>query len=235
MISLRADVYVSSRLPIAVKRAGTTSKFSAISCTLIQGEKEVVLDLVQWIKETAPGKELTFIYITHGHGDHWFGLPVLKKYWPNVHVLATPGTVAHMKQQTEPAVFEDIWLRFFPGGQIAQPFILAEEMSSPTFMIEGHEFNTVEVGHTDTYDTTVLHVPDIHLVVAEDVVYGDVHQVFGEATTPAKRQEWLRALDKIVSLNPHMVIAGHKRAGTVDGVFNVKATREYILAFDDPP
>jgi hypothetical protein len=34
----------------------------------------------------------------------------------------------------------------------------------------------IDVGFTDTEGTSILHVPDLHLVVAGDVVYGDVHQ-----------------------------------------------------------
>jgi len=105
-------------------------------------------------------------------------------------------------------------------------------MTSPTFQIEGHGFHAVEAGHTDTYDTTVLHVPSIKLIVAGDVVYGDVHQFFGEANETEKRKEWLRALDTIEPLQPQTVIAGHKRAGTVDGIFNLYKTRKYIEDFE---
>ena len=241
---LRADVYVSSRLPVATPRHGDPGGWSPISCTLIQGDCKAVLvdtpisiaqteDLARWIKETAPGKDLEYIYITHGHGDHWFGITVLKKFWPNVRAIATHGTVVHMKRELDPIIFEAFWLKNFPGDQIAQPLTLPEPMESSTFQLEGHDFHTIEVGHTDTYNSTVLHVPSLRLVVAGDVVYGDVHQFFGEAKTTEKRNEWLRALDTIEALEPHTVIAGHKRAGTVDGIFNLRSTREYILAFDD--
>jgi hypothetical protein len=70
-------------------------------------------------------------------------------------------------------------------------------------------------------------------VVAGDAVYGDVHQFFGEANTTEKRKEWLRALDTIEALEPHTVIAGHKRPGTVDGLFNLHRTRQYILDFEE--
>ncbi|BCS21092.1 MBL fold metallo-hydrolase [Aspergillus puulaauensis] len=241
---LQADVYVSSRLPIAIKRAGESSSFSPISCTLIHGDSEAVLvdtpisvsqteDLVRWIKDTAPGKDVRYVYITHGHGDHWFGITVLRKHWPNLCAIATPGTVEHMKEQLRPAILDGLWRTLFPGGQIPAYPELAQVMESPVFELEGNEFQAVEVGHTDTYDTTVLHVPSIKLVVAGDAVYGDVHQFFGEADTPEKRREWLRALDTIEALRPHTVIAGHKRVGTVDGLFNLHKTRQYILDFEE--
>lgn len=240
---LQADVYVSSRLPMAIKRAGEDSYFSPISCTLIHGDSEAVLvdtpisisqteDLAQWIKDTAPNKDLKYIYITHGHGDHWFGIAVLKKHWPNLRAIATPGTIEHMHDQLVPEIFEGLWKTLFPNGQITSNPEIAEPLSSPTFQIENHEFHAIEVGHTDTYNTTVLHIPSINLIVAGDVVYGDVHQFFGEANTTEKRKEWLRALDIIESLQPHTVIAGHKRAGTVDGLFNLYKTRQYILDFE---
>jgi hypothetical protein len=136
-----------------------------------------------------------------------------------------------MKEQVKPEILNGTWLTLFPGNQIPQSIELAEAMDDPVFKLEGHEFHAIEVGHTDTYKTTVLHVPSIRLVVAGDAVYGDVHQYFGEADTPDKRKEWLRALDTIEALDPHTVIAGHKRPGTVDGLFNLQKTRQYILDF----
>jgi glyoxylase-like metal-dependent hydrolase (beta-lactamase superfamily II) len=240
---LRADVHVSNRLAIAIKRRGESSAFSPISCTLIHGDREAVLidtpisasqaqTLIQWIENIMPNKELKYIYITHGHGDHWFGIPVLKKRWPNLKAIATEATIEQMKLQLTPERYEGFWLLYFPGGQIYEPQELAQPMEQDTFEIEGHVLRAIQVGHTDTNNTTVLHVPDLDLVVAGDAVYGDVHQFFGEADTTAKREEWLKAIETIESLKPHTVIAGHKRESSVDGVYNLKTTKEYIHAFE---
>ncbi|KIX10503.1 uncharacterized protein Z518_01586 [Rhinocladiella mackenziei CBS 650.93] len=90
----------------------------------------------------------------------------------------------------------------------------------------------VEVGHSDTHNSTVLWCPALRLVVAGDVVYGDVHQMLGEANTHALRMEWVRALDIVSSLNLASVVPGHRRPSELDGPWHVEASRKYILDFD---
>jgi glyoxylase-like metal-dependent hydrolase (beta-lactamase superfamily II) len=99
------------------------------------------------------------------------------------------------------------------------------------FQLEGHDLVAVEVGHTDTDDTTCLYVPDIGLVVAGDAAYNDVHLYLVESS-PKGRRDWLAALDTIESLHPSAVIAGHKRAGRPDAPTIIEETRQYIRTFD---
>jgi hypothetical protein len=73
--------------------------------------------------------------------------------------------------------------------------------------LEGHDLVVVEVGHSDTDDTTCLHVPSIGLVVAGDVAYNDVHLYLAESNAHTRR-EWIAALDTIEALHPQAVQAG---------------------------
>ena len=213
--------------------------WSPLTATLISGERDAVLvdplmtieqgrAVADWV--AASGKNLTTVYITHGHGDHWFGLGVIRERYPRVRAVATVGVVEHMRSQVSPQVFSAFWDSRFPG-QIQRDVPVAEPLSDPRFELEGHELVAVEVGHTDTDDTTVLHVPSIGLVVAGDVAYNDVHVYLGESDHD-RRLEWIHALDIVEALQSRAVVAGHKRAGRPDGPNIIEETRAYIRDFD---
>ena len=55
---------------------------------------------MDWV--AASGKNLTTIYVTHGHGDHFFGIAALQQRIPNARAVATPDVVRVMQQQARP-------------------------------------------------------------------------------------------------------------------------------------
>lgn len=208
---------------------------SPITSTLIAGATDAVLvdppltigqtPLVgDWIERS--GKRLKYIYSTHGHGDHWFGTAQLVRRFPGVVVYATPGTIALMaKQATEGR--QRVYDKDFPG-LIGETPVLATPVPPEGFEIEGKRLVPVEVGHSDTDATTVLHVPSLGLVVAGDVVYNGVHQFLLEARNDGF-DEWLRALDRVEALHPRIVIAGHKNEALPDDPRCIEETRRYLL------
>ena len=226
---------VTSSLPPGMKQA----MFQAIASTLIYGKRDAVLvdaymtveqtdALVDWV--AASGKNLTTIYITHGHGDHWFGIGALLEHFPNARAVATPNVVRVMRQHASPEILEKVWKPSFPG-QIPDRLVIAEELKGSIIDLEGHDLIAVELGHTDTDHTTCLNVPSVSLVVAGDAAYNDVHLYLAESDTKSRR-EWISALDKIESLNPRAVVASHKRPDNEDNPRIIEETRQYIRDFD---
>jgi glyoxylase-like metal-dependent hydrolase (beta-lactamase superfamily II) len=239
---LNWDVLVTPGIPIATSDLPPgmkEAKFQAIASTLIYGKRDAVLvdafmtvkqadELVDWV--VASSKNLTAIYITHGHGDHWFGIRALLERFPNARAVATPDVVRVMHQQSSPEFLDRFWKAGFPG-QIPDRLVIAEELKGDVIDLEGHDLVAVELGHTDTDNTTCLNVPSIGLVVAGDAAYNDVHLYLVESNARS-RQEWISALNKIESLNPRTVIAAHKRPGNEDNPRIIEETRQYIRDFD---
>jgi len=240
--SLSWDVYVapSEPLPSDDLAPGQVERhWSPISATLISGERDAVLvdallttgqanHLTEWV--AAHGKNLTAVYITHGHGDHWFGLGAVLDRFPTARAFALPAVVEQMRVGSTPELLESFWKPRF-DGKLPRDLVVAEPLEDHVIELEGRELVAVELGHTDTNQTTCLHVPDLDLVVAGDSAYNDVHLYLAESD-PQGRREWIAALDTIEALQPQAVIAGHQRAGRHDGPEIIEETRQYIRDFD---
>ena len=241
--SLSWDVFLSRSIPAITSDLPPGEKqrpWPPISSTLISGERDAVLvdtpitveqarALTNWI--VASGKNLTAIYATHGHGDHFFGTSTVLERFPGAHFVARADVIKVMRQQASPESVAAFWNPRFPG-QISSHLAIAEELSGNVINLEGHDLVSVPLGFTDTANTTCLHVPSIGLIVAGDAAYNGDHLHLSESPDQQKRQEWIAALDKMESLKPRAVVAGHKRVGNEDSPRIIGETRKYIRDFE---
>jgi glyoxylase-like metal-dependent hydrolase (beta-lactamase superfamily II) len=118
------------------------------------------------------------IYITHGHGDHYFALGPLLKHFPNAKAYATKATM-HLKGRLEPQFFASWWEASFPN-QLHQPIGLIQQLKGNKITLEGHDIDIIEAGHSDTGDSTFVHIPDLSMVVSGDVFYNELHSGLSE-------------------------------------------------------
>ena len=97
-------------------------------------------------------------------------------------VVATDGTIAQMHGSV--ATRPLLWDKLYPGLIPPSP-VTAVTVPDDRVTLEGHDLVMVDVGHGDAEDNSVLHVPDLGLVVAGDVIYNGVHMYLGRARPPA--------------------------------------------------
>src|SRR6188472_1744195 len=100
---------------------GEPKRFSPMASTLIYGNRDAVLTdpgmtedqarrLGDWV--TARARNVTDIFITHGHGDHFFAAGLLAERF-GARVVATDGTIAQM--HTNLAARPMLWDKIYSG------------------------------------------------------------------------------------------------------------------------
>src|SRR5260370_41088196 len=107
--TLKWDVLVTNRQGLVRDLPPGKEQWTWVptSATLIFGQRDAVLvdafltveqaaALVEWV--AASGKNLTTIYVTHGHGDHFFGIGAFLNRFPNATAMATPNVVNSIPQ-----------------------------------------------------------------------------------------------------------------------------------------
>jgi glyoxylase-like metal-dependent hydrolase (beta-lactamase superfamily II) len=209
------------------------------TATLVYGPREAILIdalltvpeasvLADWI--ALHGRTLTTIYITHGHFDHFYGLSVLTKRFPEARAIATPGSIEMMHATVDNLkVVSSVDARW--PGKLPQEFVIAEPYDSATIPLDDMELNIVELGHIDTDHSTSVHVPALELIVAGDAIFNQCHMFVGNTTTGSRRN-WTDGLDRLAALRPAHVVGGHKKTGAPDLPVVIDENRRYLQDFE---
>jgi len=238
-MSLAYDVFVNDPPPQdGLLPNGEPKRFSPMASTLIYGTEDAVLTdpgmteeqarvLGDWV--AARDRNVTDIFITHGHGDHFFAAGLLAGRF-GARVVATAGTIAQM--QGSVAARPLLWDKLYPGLIPPAP-VTAVTVPGDRFTLEGRDLVMVDVGHGDADDNSVLHVPDLGLVVAGDVIYNGVHMYLGQSAITGFGP-WRDAIGAVAALGPRYIVTGHKNAGLDDDAKRtIGQTRQYLDDADE--
>jgi glyoxylase-like metal-dependent hydrolase (beta-lactamase superfamily II) len=237
---LRATVYVGRwpDVPVVEVPGIPSGTFSPTTSVLISGPTEAVLIDAQYLKDDVrdlgdlierTGKKLTTIYITHAHADHYGGSGVLQQRFPEAKTVALPDVIDNFKESMDLQVAQ--WALLFgdacvPLGHVPEP------LQDRTLYVDGSPLHIIEVKQADIHPTSIVHVPDIGVVVAGDAIYNEIHPMLG-MTTPDQWHDWIETVDFIESLQPRMIVAGHRRPDSDDYATAemIAQTRSYISDF----
>lgn len=117
-----------------------------VNSTMISGARDMIVIDPQFSLSEAhrlaaeileSKKNLTTIYVTHPHPDHFFGLAVLKQAFPNARAVALPATANAIK--TAWPARRKFWVSTY-GDNIPGPDPVApEELTTPVAQGRGRE------------------------------------------------------------------------------------------------
>jgi glyoxylase-like metal-dependent hydrolase (beta-lactamase superfamily II) len=208
-----------------------------VNATIVSGEKDAVLIDALFTnpdaekladKIAATKKNLTTIYVTHGHPDHYFGLSVLKARFPQAKIVALATTVEEVKKSSAGKL--EYWGKVY-GDKIAKTAIIPDVLSEPSITLEGQKLEVKGGVQGDDAASSYIYIPSTKTVIAGDTVFEDAYLWTAE-TQATDRAKWRATLDGIAALNPKVVVPGHQKAGAKPQPSNVAFSKAYLTDFD---
>lgn len=208
-----------------------------VNSTMISGQKDMIVIDPQFSLSEAhrlaaeileSKKNLTTIYITHPHPDHFFGLAVLKQAFPNARAVALPPTANAIK--TAWPGRQKFWFATY-GNNIPGPDpVLPEELTNPVLTLEGEQFPiTGPVQGSDGAGNSFVYIPPLRAVVAGDIVFDRVY--FGVPRDKA-REDWKKTIEQITALRSAIIVPGHEGPGATRDMRSIEFMKKYIADWD---
>jgi glyoxylase-like metal-dependent hydrolase (beta-lactamase superfamily II) len=209
-----------------------------VTSTLVYGDKDAVLidsqfqnsdahKLVAMILESK--KNLTTIFVTHAHPDHYWGLNVVKAAFPKAKVYARAEVVKEIKATMAGKL--KYWKPIY-GANVTDKPIVPTPLAGNTIALEGDKLEVSEILQGDSETNSMVWIPSLNAVVTGDVVYNNAHMWLLDAPKPEQRAAWIKSLDGLAAKKPTIVIAGHKYEDAPDSIAAIAFSKSYIETFN---
>ncbi len=218
---------------------GGSHTFSPTTYSVVYGNTEALLVDAPIVAEDvdavigqlrAIDRDLTHIFVTHGHADHYLGAERIVEQFPGCRVVTTPAVAQYTADhgardaQLISSMFDDDVV----SGTV-QPAALADL----SITVDGVAVHAIDVGQGDISPSAVLHIPDLDAVIAGDVAYNGIHAMLA-FSGPPQWADWIGSTHTIEKLSPRIVVAGHKNPALDNDAARVLSqTRAYITTFSD--
>jgi len=206
----------------------------SVTSTLITGEKDAILIDAQFRLSDAhrvvalildSKKNLTTVYVTHPHPDHYFGLVVIRQAFPNAKFVALPKVVDGIKASWQNRV--NAWKPQY-GDNIPSNPIIPDALEGNTLTLEGETLQVFGPLQGDTPgDNSFVWIPSLRAVVGGDTIFSGVHFGFGPALV-AQKDEWSKTLDQIAALHPETIVPGHQVEGAPNDISVLAFMKQYM-------
>ncbi|WP_338241312.1 MBL fold metallo-hydrolase [Aurantiacibacter hainanensis] len=222
--------------PLKVEVLRTSAGSLHVNSALIMGERDAVLvdppfTLADAHRVAAmvldSGKNLTHIFVTHDHPDHFFAMEVLADAFPEAEIVAHETVVADIWRSLPFKV--ERWSPMLGDNGPAHPSA-PHALEGDTIMLEGHELRVLGPMQGDHVNSTALWVPEIRALLPGDLVFNEVHLWLGEHDMD-RVVAWGQSIETLAALEPEIVVAGHARPGLPDDASGLAFTADYLEAW----
>lgn len=232
-----SNAHAAQPAPLTVRILNAGSSSFNVNSTLIYGEKEAMVIDAGFTRADAlriaanvldSGKQLSIIYVSQADPDYYFGVEVLKEFFPQAQVVSTPAVLEKLSAKMAGKVA--FWGPKM-GLNAPRTPVTPKALTSNTIALEGQ---TIEIRGT----TGILAhrpytwIPSIKAIVGNIAVFGNMHVWTADTQSSAERAAWVAQLDEMAALQPELVVPGHMSAGTTVDASAISFTKNYLLTFE---
>ncbi|GAA1258259.1 hypothetical protein GCM10009665_55610 [Kitasatospora nipponensis] len=187
-------------------------------------------------EERVPGVAIEAVALTHANGDHCWGLQALPGQPEVIATEATAHAICHepspeqvtaLLRGSDPdsalgAYFRAMFPFDFSAVELGRANVTfrGEHVVKLGEGADGVEVHLIEVGPGHSSGDLLVHVPQAATVFAGDVLFVGHHPVTWASLTGV-----IAALDRVLALEPEVVVPGH---GPVCGPAQVAELRDYL-------
>lgn len=234
---LATDAAAQGTPPLAVQVYNADAGSFHVNAVLVTGQTDAVLLDTGFTRADAlriaamvldSKKTLKTIYISQADPDYYFGIEVLKQYFPEARVVTTAPTLKKI-EATLPTKLQ-VWGPRM-GANAPQRVPLPEVLSGNTLTLEGQ---TLEIRGLDDSlpHRSYVWIPSIQTLAGGVNVYAGLHLWTADAQSVQERADWAKKLGTMAALKPSRVIPGHSLPGQPQDASQLAWSQAYLARFE---
>jgi len=219
---------------VDAKEPSPTTSFGANAGIVIGKDGIVVVDTLISAKEAqrfirdiraVSDKPIRYVVDTHDHLDHVLGNSEFAKL--GAVIIAQADAKAAMVKNGDGLLQRAKYFGLNDEAMSGTTVVVPSLTFTETMEIDlgDRKIELIHAGPSHTGGSSIVYVPDSRTLFAGDVLFTNYHPNMRDGDI----QGWLKALDKIASLETVAIIPGH---GPVSSKKDVQDMKEYLVAFD---
>ena len=211
----------------------------SVGSVIVLGKTDAALIDAQWslsnghrvaaeILET--GKKLKWIYVSHAHPDHYFGLGPIVEAFPEAKVIALPAVARTVNKQMFGKI--DHWRNIIGPTNVPTKAVKIEPLTKNYIELEGQRIEILSEIMGDLKYNTVVWIPSIKTLYGSDVLFNQAHPFTCEISAE-ERKQWMKDIEKLEKMGAEVIIPGHEKPGMPFDNSSFSFTKDYLIATEE--
>ena len=231
------DASAQSAPPLTLQVYNADANSFHVNSVLVAGQTDAVLLDTGFTRADAlriaamvldSKKTLKTIFISQADPDYYFGIEVLKQYFPDAKVVTTAPTLK--KIQATLATKLQVWGPRM-GANAPKSVPLPEVLAGNTISLEGQSIEVRGLDDSQPHRSYVW-IPSLKTIAGGVNVYAGLHLWTADAQTPQERADWATKLGAMAALQPTRVIPGHSAVSAKQDASQIAWSQAYLTRYE---